>query len=78
MIGQDREEVERSLKAALLAGYRHIDTATLYGNEAFIGEALRKLGVGGVGGNPKESTGGLGLTREDLFSTSKAILSGIN
>ena len=78
MIGQDREEVERTLKAALRAGYRHIDTATLYGNKAFIGDALKKLVVGSVGGNPKERTGELGLTREDLFITSKAILSGLN
>ena len=78
MIGQDREEVERTLKTALRAGYRHIDTATLYGNEAFIGDALKKLGVGGVGGNPKEPTGELELRREDLFITSKAILSGLN
>ena len=59
---------------ALRLGYRHIDTATLYGNEAFIGDALKKLRVGGVGGNPKEPTGELGLNREDLFLTSKAIL----
>lgn len=27
---------------ALKAGYRHIDTATRYGNEEFIGEALTR------------------------------------
>ena len=70
---QGQEEVERTLKTALQMGYRLIDTATLYGNEAFIGEALKKLGVGGVGGNPNEPTGELGLRREDLFITSKAI-----
>jgi diketogulonate reductase-like aldo/keto reductase len=32
-------------RAALDAGYRHIDTAMLYGNEAEIGRALRDSGV---------------------------------
>ena len=32
-------------RAALDAGYRHIDTATLYGNETEIGQALRDSGV---------------------------------
>jgi 2,5-diketo-D-gluconate reductase A len=32
-----QEEVERTLKTALQIGYRHIDTAALYDNEAFIG-----------------------------------------
>ena len=33
--------------AALDAGYRHIDTATLYGNEKPIGKALRESGIPG-------------------------------
>lgn len=36
-----REAVE----AALAAGYRHIDTAALYGNEADVGEAVRASGL---------------------------------
>lgn len=44
-----------AVKAALQAGYRHIDTASLYKNEAGVGQAI------------KES----GLAREDLFVTSK-------
>jgi diketogulonate reductase-like aldo/keto reductase len=40
---------------ALEAGYRHIDTATLYGNEREVGEAVR----------------GSGLPREDIFITTK-------
>ena len=33
------------MKAALGAGYRHIDTAAIYGNEAGVGEGLRASGV---------------------------------
>jgi diketogulonate reductase-like aldo/keto reductase len=40
---------------ALTAGYRHIDTAQLYQNEAEVGEALRACG----------------LPREDIFITTK-------
>jgi diketogulonate reductase-like aldo/keto reductase len=42
-------------RAALDAGYRHIDTATMYGNEAEIGRAVRDSGV----------------PREDIFITTK-------
>ena len=35
------EEAVRAVHAALDAGYRHIDTAAMYGNEAEIGEAIR-------------------------------------
>ena len=31
--------------AALTAGYRHIDTATMYRNEESVGQALRESGV---------------------------------
>jgi 2,5-diketo-D-gluconate reductase A len=41
--------------AALAAGYRHLDTATMYGNEAEIGRALRDSG----------------LARSDVFLTTK-------
>jgi 2,5-diketo-D-gluconate reductase A len=41
--------------AALRAGYRHIDTAEMYGNEKEVGEAIRKSG----------------LDRADVFVTSK-------
>jgi len=34
-----------SVRSALDVGYRHIDTATMYGNEAQIGKALRDSGV---------------------------------
>jgi len=41
----DGKDVERSVLWALEAGYRSIDTAELYGNEAGIGRALKKSGV---------------------------------
>ena len=45
----------RCVKDALAAGYRHIDTAFVYGNEAEVGEGLRDSGV----------------AREDVFITTK-------
>jgi diketogulonate reductase-like aldo/keto reductase len=44
-----------AVRDALNAGYRHIDTATLYGNEREVGRALRDSGV----------------PREDVFATTK-------
>ena len=44
-----------SVKAAIAAGYRHIDTAAGYANEASVGEAVRACGV----------------ARSDLFITTK-------
>ncbi|MFT4623244.1 MAG: 2,5-diketo-D-gluconate reductase B [Myxococcota bacterium] len=45
----------RAVTAALDAGYRHIDTAQLYGNEAWVGAALGESSVG----------------RDDVFLTTK-------
>jgi diketogulonate reductase-like aldo/keto reductase len=39
------EETERAVSAALATGYRPIDTAAAYGNEAEVGEAIRKGAV---------------------------------
>jgi diketogulonate reductase-like aldo/keto reductase len=44
-----------SVKAAIAAGFRHIDTAQGYGNEESVGKAVKESGV----------------KREDLFITSK-------
>jgi 2,5-diketo-D-gluconate reductase A len=48
-------ETARAVEIALQAGYRHIDTAEMYGNEAGVGEAIRAAG----------------LDRDDVFVTSK-------
>ncbi|HEX4678220.1 MAG TPA: aldo/keto reductase [Gaiellaceae bacterium] len=38
-------ETERPVKLALEAGYRHIDTAEMYGNEKGVGDAVRASGI---------------------------------
>lgn len=48
-------EAETAIKAATIAGYRLIDTAAIYGNEAGVGEGVRNSGV----------------EREELFITTK-------
>ena len=49
------EECERAVVEAIRTGYRLIDTAASYGNEAEVGEAIRRSGV----------------AREELFITTK-------
>ncbi|MDP9396458.1 MAG: aldo/keto reductase [Actinomycetota bacterium] len=49
------DAAREAVLAALDAGYRHLDTATMYGNEREIGEALRESG----------------LPREEIFLTTK-------
>jgi 2,5-diketo-D-gluconate reductase A len=51
----DADECERSVAAALSTGYRLIDTAAAYGNEAAVGAAIKRSGV----------------AREELFITTK-------
>lgn len=58
---QPSETVEVVL-AAFDAGYRHIDSAQLYNNEAELGQAIRKSGV----------------PREDVFLTTKIRYPGMN
>ncbi len=41
----DPAETAAAVTAALEAGYRHIDTAEMYGNEAGVGEAIRDSGL---------------------------------
>lgn len=50
----------QSCLSALKNGYRHIDTAQVYGNEAEVGKAVRESG----------------LKREDIFVTSKVLKPG--
>lgn len=49
------ERAYRAVRRALEVGYRHLDTATMYGNEAEIGRAVRDSGV----------------PREEVFITTK-------
>ncbi len=49
------QETVGAVLRALEVGYRHIDTAKIYGNEASVGEAIRKSGV----------------AREEIFVTTK-------
>jgi diketogulonate reductase-like aldo/keto reductase len=51
----DGEEVIQAVKDALSAGYRHIDTASLYGNERGVGKAVAETGI----------------PRKEIFVTSK-------
>ena len=41
----DPAETKQATLAALEAGYRHIDTAEMYGNEQGVGEAVRESGI---------------------------------
>ncbi|MEA4811683.1 MAG: aldo/keto reductase [Anaerolineaceae bacterium] len=52
---EEKDECERSVLDALEAGYRLIDTASLYVNEKAVGNAIRKSG----------------LPREEIFVTTK-------
>jgi 2,5-diketo-D-gluconate reductase A len=51
----DPRETKKATLAALEVGYRHIDTAEMYGNEREVGQAVRESG----------------LERADVFVTSK-------
>lgn len=39
------KEVEKAVEVALRQGYRHIDCAAIYRNEAEVGEGIKKSGV---------------------------------
>jgi len=51
----DGTEAKNAVLDALKAGYRHIDTAAIYGNEKAVGEAIAEFGI----------------AREDIFVTTK-------
>lgn len=42
---QDGEEVVQSVKSALKAGYKSIDTAAVYQNEEGVGQAIKEAGI---------------------------------
>lgn len=42
---RDGEEVKQTVRYALSAGYKHIDTASLYRNERGIGQAIKESGI---------------------------------
>jgi len=63
----DPNEVEVSIDAAIISGYRHIDTAFGYKNEAAIGKCLSKWIQGG-------SPNGEVVTRDELFLVTKVRL----
>ncbi|WP_264740842.1 aldo/keto reductase [Cytobacillus firmus] len=52
---EKEEELLTAVKAAIEIGYRSIDTASIYGNEEWVGKAIRQSG----------------FNREELFITSK-------
>ncbi|WP_088833594.1 aldo/keto reductase [Paenibacillus tyrfis] len=56
---EDGPELVDAVKAAVAHGYRSIDTAAIYDNERSVGQAIR------------EALQETGLSREDLFVTSK-------
>lgn len=56
---KDEEEFNRAFEAAVQAGYRHFDTAQMYGNEQFLGAAWQRSH----------------LKREDIFITTKIAVS---
>ena len=56
---EDGQELIDAVKIAIKHGYRSIDTAAIYGNEVGVGQGIRK-------GMEDE-----GISREELFITSK-------
>jgi 2,5-diketo-D-gluconate reductase A len=64
------EEATGLVTMALEAGYRHFDTAAMYGNESGVGKAIGGLaGLQGAAGGSGELSPA--LSREDLFVTTK-------
>jgi methylglyoxal/glyoxal reductase len=56
---EEGRELVNAIKSAIKLGYRSIDTAAIYGNEEGVGQGIR------------EGIAEAGISREDLFITSK-------
>ncbi|MEF7565588.1 aldo/keto reductase [Bacillus infantis] len=56
---EEGPELVKAVKSAIKLGYRSIDTAAIYGNEEGVGQGIR------------EGIAEAGISREDLFITSK-------
>lgn len=54
-VWRSHEDTKQAVLSALKNGYRHIDTAAVYGNEEAVGEAIKESGI----------------LRKDLFITTK-------
>jgi 2,5-diketo-D-gluconate reductase A len=67
-----------AIRYALDVGYRHIDTATMYGNEAEVGRALRDSGLdrSQVFVTTKLPSRGAGRERETIAASLKALGTG--
>lgn len=52
---KDEEELVEAVKSAVEVGYRHFDTAKIYGNEEYLAKGLKESGI----------------SREEIFLTSK-------
>ena len=58
------DEVVPSVAKALEVGYRHIDTAAMYGNERGVGQAISDSGLATTSGSrPSSTTTPTGSTR---------------
>lgn len=55
----DDDQAREAVRIALEVGYRHIDTASLYGNEKGVGQAIADAIAAGI------------VNREDIFVTTK-------
>jgi len=68
-------EAEASARSALEVGYRHIDTAMVYGNEGQVGRALRDSGLdrGEVFLTTKLPPGSAGREREAIAASLRAL-----
>ncbi len=53
----DDAEAAKAVFSALEMGYRHIDTAGMYGNERGVGEGIRRAGVPGANSFPPPRPG---------------------